>query len=299
METINSKEIALDYAIRDIEVNGDTSRYGYKTKDGINRENYMSKETWESFLKKMTKLHRAQFNDADGGELEEKRYGICPPKMASYGSSSRMIYNYSHMVAGFEFEKQLPTRVGHTANLDGYLFKDDKDIYVEAKCREIYSSHKGSKINNVYKKVYDFIKERYKDFNYIDTKQPCKEGYFKCTFKYDDKEIAHFDIKQLICHFLGISASILEGKQNRSVKFIYLIYNPELVKDCLCEEYKENVLKTYKETTAEIESFGDMCWLFDAVMDFQKKNLGLSLDVKPSFEFKLADQNNYKEELGF
>ncbi|MBO4486892.1 MAG: hypothetical protein J5729_00805, partial [Bacteroidaceae bacterium] len=75
--------------------------------------------------------------------------------------------------------------------------------------------------------------------------------------------------------------------------------NPELVKDCLCEEYKENVLKTYKETTAEIESFGDMHWLFDAVMDFQKNNLGLSLDVKPSFEFKLADQNNYKEELGF
>ena len=138
LDKIDSKEKALDYAIRDLEINGDISKYGYVV-DDRHREHYMSNKTWKSFLEKMAKLHRAQFNDGDGGELEEKkeRYGIYPRKMASYGSSSRMIYNYSYTIAGFEFEKQLPTRVGHTANLDGYLFTDDKDIYIEAKCREI------------------------------------------------------------------------------------------------------------------------------------------------------------------
>lgn len=79
--------------------------------------------------------------DADGCELEEKnsRYGLTPPQMTSFGSSSRLIYECSKDIPNFSFEKLLPTRVGHTANLDGCIATKESDIFVEAKCREIYS----------------------------------------------------------------------------------------------------------------------------------------------------------------
>ena len=156
---VDSKEIALDYAIRDYELKHlDKIGYGYEIPAMPSRLNYLSNDSWKSFLKEMSPIHKAQFLDGDGGELKEKkgRYGIYPPKMASFGSSSRFIYNLSKNIDNFCFEKALPTRVGHTANLDGYL-KKDIDIFVEAKCREIYASHKKTKVNDVYKKVYEHI----------------------------------------------------------------------------------------------------------------------------------------------
>ena len=109
-------------------------------------------------------------------------------------------------------------------------------------------------------------------------------------------KIVHFDIKQLICHYLGIAANILETKQTKGIKFVYFIYNPENVKDNI-EKYGEKILSIYQQTIKEIERFGNMYWLFKAVLEFQKQNLGLSLETEPTFEFKIVDQNSYRDEL--
>lgn len=290
---------ALDYAIRDYEVGADTSKYGYKIDDReYPYDNYMSNNTWKTFLEGMPRLHRRQFEDGDGGETEEKkgRWGLCPPKMASYGSSSRFIYNLSKDICGFRFEKQLPTRVGHTANLDGFLPKEDMNVYVEAKCREIYGSHKVVEVSEVYKEVYDFIHKKYTDFEYVDNERPCKK-HFNCTFKYKDSEIIHFDIKQLICHFLGITADILENKCSKNVRFVYLIHKPQNVEEKIYETYRKAIQSAYDETLAEIKGMGDMHWLFYAVLDYQQTNLKLSIEKVPSFEFKLVDQDSYRNEF--
>lgn len=290
-------EKALDCAIRDYEIKGDTSKCGYKIDGRVPYENYMSNETWTSFLEGMPRLYLRQYEDADGGELKEKkgRYGWYPPKMASYGSSSRLIYQCSKNINGFSFEKQLPTRVGHIANIDGHKPNDDQDVYVEAKCREIYAKHTDIEINEVYRKVYDFVHEKHHNFEYEPS--ACKkEHYFCCTFKYKGQKIVHFDIKQLICHYLGIAANILETKQTKGIKFVYFIYNPENVKDNI-EKYGEKILSIYQQTIKEIERFGNMYWLFKAVLEFQKQNLGLSLETEPTFEFKIVDQNSYRDEL--
>lgn len=312
-ENIDSRKKALDYAIRDYELKDKVkfAKSGYTIKkEKKTYWNYLSNDAWEEFKGKMKKAHLCQFEDADGGEMKEKkgRYGINPPKMASFGSSSRFLYNISKDIEGFQFEKVLPTRVGHSANLDGYIMRDDVDIFVEAKCKEIYSSHKTIEVSNVYEEIYKELQELYPEFSFKNNGRPIKNGkedneHFKCTFKFDGEEIVHFDIKQLICHFLAISANILEDeKANKNVKFVYLIFNPKDT-DAACFEnekvssYKGRIFKIYDETIEEIGNF-DMELLFKSIFKIQAKRLGLEgKKYFSSFDFCIADQKDYKENI--
>ena len=308
---IDSREKALDYAIRDYELKDKDkfAKSGYTIKkEKKTYWNYLSNDAWEEFKGKMKKAHLCQFEDADGGELKEKkgRWGICPPKMASFGSSSRFLYNISKDIVGFQFEKLLPTRVGGTANLDGYIMRGDVDVFVEAKCKEIYSSHKTIEVSEIYREIYDKLKTD-NGFSYDNNGRPIKDGktddkHFKCTFKFDGEEIVHFDIKQLICHFLAISANILENeKANKNVKFVYLIFNPKDA-DAACFEnekvssYKERIFKIYDETIKEISKF-DMKELFASVFKIQAGRLGVEGKKNPSFDFCIADQKDFKEKI--
>ena len=300
---IDSREKALDYAIRDYECNEKSVGYGYEIA-GNKYWNYLSNKSWEEFLKSMSSLHRAQYNDADGGELKVKqgRWGIYPPKMASFGSSSRFLYNISKNIECFQFEKLLPTRVGGSANLDGYITRGDGDVFVEAKCREIYSSHKTIEVSNVYEEIYKELQELYPKFSFKNNGRPIKNGkedneHFNCTFKFNGKEIIHFDIKQLICHFLAISANILENENaNKNIKFIYLIFNPkEVIEQVEKESYKKQIIEIYGDTKKEITDYFDMELLFESIFEIQAKRLGLEGEKYSLFKFHLVDQYKYKE----
>lgn len=309
---IDSREKALDYAIRDYELKDKDkfAKSGYTIKkEKKTYWNYLSNDAWEEFKGKMKKAHLCQFEDADGGEMKEKkgRWGIYPPKMASFGSSSRFLYSVSKDIEGFQFEKLLPTRVGGSANLDGYITRGDGDVFVEAKCREIYSSHKTIEVSNVYEEIYKKLQKLYPEFSFKNNGRPIKNGkedneHFNCTFKFNGEEIVHFDIKQLICHFLAISANILENeKANKNVKFVYLIFNPKDA-DAACFEnekvssYKERIFKIYDETIDEIGKF-DMKLLFESIFEIQAKRLGLEGKKDSSFDFCIAEQKDYKKEI--
>ena len=300
---IDSREKALDYAIRDYELKDKDkfAKSGYTIKkEKKTYWNYLSNDAWEEFKGKMKKAHLCQFEDADGGEMKEKkgRYGINPPKMASFGSSSRFLYNISKDIEGFQFEKLLPTRVGYSANLDGYIMRDDVDIFVEAKCKEIYSSHKTIKVSNVYEGIYKELHELYPKFSFKNNGQPKEDNeHVNCTFKFNGKEIIHFDIKQLICHFLAISANILENENaNKNIKFIYLIFNPnEVIEQVEKESYKKQIIEIYGDTKKEITDYFDMELLFESIFEIQAKRLGLEGEKDSLFEFHLADQDNYKK----
>ena len=290
---------ALDCAIRDFEVEKDTKKYGYKVKDNI-YYNYMSNEYWESYKKDMPEEHRKQFDNGSGGELKEKkgRWGIYPPKMASFGSSSRMIYELSKDIPGFCFEEQLDTRVGGIANLDGFLKKDNKYIYIEAKRREIYSStHENEEISEAYLPVYDKIKEKCEAFSY--TQADCdKKGYKKITFVVNKEIVLHFDLKQVICHFLGITYDLAKHAiKSPNVKFVYLLYNPQGIEDKLDEKYKVKVLNRYTEVQKFIKTNidqGVFNSIFQAVLNYQ-----IDKRIKINFEMKLVvgDKESYKEEF--
>lgn len=221
---------ALDLAIRDKE----GIEYGYEINNKEEHkkyDNYMSNAEWKKFLNQMSEGHMKNFKDGNGGELEEKkgRYGMNPPKMASFGSSSRLLYELSRDIEKFSFEKKLHTHVGGVANIDGFLNRDNKYIiYVEAKRREIYGgTHKNEKINKNYLSVYNEINKKFKAFSY-ESSDCDKDNYKKITFKIKDEEVDYFDLKQLICHFLGITYDIIKIG-NANIKFLYLLYDPSEV----------------------------------------------------------------------
>ena len=122
-------------------------------------ENYIDNETWMTFVTEMKNKYPsayAEYGEGSGDELGIKKVGKYPPKMASYGSSSRMIYLLSRDIRGFQFEKKLPTTVGGIANMDGFLQGEGKQFYIEAKCREPYSP-KSYIIDRKYEDLYRYI----------------------------------------------------------------------------------------------------------------------------------------------
>lgn len=280
----------LDYAMR----NKENASYGVGYEiDNKKYDRYMSNEGWERYLAEMSEDHRKQYVDGDGGEIKEKkgRWGTYPPKMACYGSSSRIIYTLLRDVPNIIFEKKFATRVGHKANLDAYLRKDNIDIFLEAKCREIYISHTKIDIGDAYKPVYEHIKQCNGKFGFSD--DPSSESNkFKCSFYYNGTQIIHFDIKQLICHFLAIAANYLKPKKIEVamdvIRFVYFIYNPT-------ELNNKELSNIYSKTIEEINTI-NTSELFKAVFDFQKKNLEVEKKI-PKFEFVLADQNDIKGKL--
>ena len=271
---MNKIKAAVDYAIRGAEKMDEKS--GYEA-NGKLYDKYMSNSVWDSFLATIPT------------DIQKKltlEISSTPPKMASFGSSSRFAYNLLHGVDGIEFEYDAPTKVGNSAQLDAYLKGLSSEIFVEAKCHEIYDkNHRGGK---AYSEVYKHLCKVDENFNFN------PENF---AFYYNGEEILRFDLKQLICHYLGLSSLILEGKIRPNICFLYLIYNPEMIAEHIDECSKQDVVKTYKDTLKEMEYFKE--WLFDAVFEFQKSNLRTNIKIHPAvkynFKFHLVDQVSYKE----
>ncbi len=289
-EKIDTIQKALDYAIRDHENLKEIS--GYEI-DGRVYNNYMSNKAFEEELREMKPEIRKQFDDAPGGELKQKRgrYGVYPPKMACFGSSSRFICNKLKDVKGISFEAAFPTDVGHSANLDARTTLKGVDVLAEAKNREIYGSHRIVEVSEVYLPIFDKLQEF---FSYAAEKS--KKGYVKCSFKMMEQEILHFDLKQLICHFLGISAGLLKGAiKSKKIRFVYLIFNPHHIKDRICDKYRKKILDQYDKTIEEINLF-DMKKLFEEIFEYQRcqiKDISHNYEGDiPEFEFFVADQDN-------
>ncbi len=288
----NPKNIdtALDCAVRDFnKMSG-----GYLIND-IVYCNYMTNQDWNVFYQNIDESHKKQFEDGAGGELKEGNY---PPKMASFGSSSRLIYELSHNIEGFSFEEKLDTRVGGIAHLDGCLKRGMTYVYIEAKMREIYGgSHETESIKAAYLDVYRWIRECCpKAFNFSSKKDNTKDGYSKVTFTINNKPVKFFDLKQLICHFLGITYDIAKHHiTGIKVKFLYLLYNPMKIE--ITSPYKTKILDRYNDVKTFIEdNTGVFNLIFQAILSYQieKHHLNKS-DIQ--FEMQLVDQTNYNEAL--
>lgn len=299
----------LDYSIMADETSKTPDLKSGYTVNGKTYDNYMDKVSWKKFVDEMKKEKRAayrRYGNGGGKELEEHKIGAntYPPKMASFGSSSRMIYNLAKNTEGFFFEEKLPTVVGGMANLDGFMESSDKCIFVEAKCREPYSS-KTSIIDRAYETLYDFISNSTKTklvCNISDLKDPEKnKKKMKVTFLYDGTEIHHFDLKQMICHLLGVAHEFLIGNSNiKKTDFIYLLFNPKLIN---IEEGKERILKIYDKTCAECDLV-DFKALFEVIVEYlltlshhKWKNEALSAAIIDNFTFALVDQASFIERI--
>lgn len=286
---------ALDCAIRDKMHKQDG---GYVVNNTTRYYNYICNAKWQKFLDDMEKIHQEQYGMGSGGELKA---GKCPPKMASFGSSSRLIYDLSKDIPGFNFEERLDTRVGGTANLDGFIRRGNNYTYIEAKRREIYyPSHERQEIKSVYEPVYDKIKDECPHFGYdsVFCKTNNGEDIKRITFYVKGEPVKYFDLKQLICHFLGITYDISKHHVAKTnVTFLYLLYNPKEVEQDIDEKYREKVMRRYEEVVLFIKNNKELFEkIFYAVLQYQADTHNLD-KPKIKFDFKLVDQDDYESEL--
>ncbi len=294
-------ERSVDLAIKR-EQTGQDKQDKYYEKNKRKYYNYEDNKSWELFKAQMPESFFEQFKNGAGDELGLKESST-PPKMACFGSSSRMLYLLSRENTNFCFEKKLATTIGGTANLDGYLYKDNTHYYIEAKCRELYSATSFI-MSEKYRELYKFLCDECSAFKCEISDAGDKK--IKTQFYINGKVITHFDIKQMICHLLAVATERLRFPTDDNIVFIYLIYNPQNL-NIDNEKDKEKILEIYKTEVDECGSIpfeslykGVVKYLYEKKRDKLKiKEMGKEQMKKFSdnFTFKLCDQKNYKEVL--
>lgn len=303
-----------------------------------NREykNYLDNEAWYLFLKDMLDNHTEvfyEFFDGSGGELGVEKIGnkvseidisdidnktlllspngdvFCipksgyrPPKMASYGSSSRMIYNLSKNVDGFAFEKKLPTSLGGIAHMDGYLEKEDTAIFIEAKCREPYSGGK-YRIKEKYTEFYAYLNEDALVPMEINTGD-IVDGYMDNVefISGNNKLLEYFDIKQMLSHLLGVATQLLEKPTKSKIRFLYLLFNPKRI-EISNERDKQKLFAIYDKVCEECCSvpFEELFYATLVYLSKDNENCCATDEeiriMADNFEFRLCDQSTYIDNL--
>lgn len=290
----------LDLSIKKSET-GNTKADQYYEINGNRYSNYIDNDSWKHFVEEMrTSYPQAyiEYGKGSGDELGIKKVGKYPPKMASYGSSSRMIYLLSREIPNFCFEKKLPTSVGGTANMDGYVYSSNTHFYIEAKCREPYSYAKKT-IDRAYENLYRYISEsKQTDFSCVI--KPIDNKKMDVRFISKGVEIRRFDIKQMLCHLLGIATEKLTNLSDENTVLLYLLYNPNKI-EIVDPRYKEQLLAIYKQELTECESipFAELYWIIlqylnQTVDGFHKTEREIQ-KIANSLTFAHCDQDAYAD----
>lgn len=287
---------------------------GYLMDDGRLYPAYYTREEWTSFLTQMKITYPSayhSFDDGNGGELDEKRFKgkKVPPKMASYGSSSRFLFTLTRDIPHFEFECKLPISIPGPrpgteteASLDGYL--PTKQIFVEAKCHEIYkpSNHEHNvKYDAFYTFMMDSTCER---FSWSLDKGVSRRGkpYERFCYYWDGLRLESYDIKQVLCHLLGIGKKSLTEHCFEKVQLLYLVYKPsnELLSFIDDDQTRLSILDAWGKEKKEAESI-DYGTVYKSILLFLRnhQNIGLDLSDKDvlkmaeCFSFSFCDQNSF------
>lgn len=263
--------------------------------DKNNYGSYMSNAAWDAFLSEMTDTHRSQFDDGSGGELKEKNGR--PPKMASFASSSRMAYKFSKNIPHFVFEKQLATVIGGIANLDGYWEGNGQYIFVEAKCREPYSHRSPETIKQNYKPLYAHLQRKLPDMFSCTMEDIPETRDMRVVFFCCGKESSFFDIKQMLCHLLGIANKMLLNKIcDKPIQFLYLLYDPTDLS--LSAKSRNEITHIYQSTCTTATNY-DFKQIFACIVDFlmEEKDYSVTKEevecLKNNFQFALCNQHDY------
>ena len=289
-------------------LDGGNLKDGFRAKNGTLYHAYYTNDEWHEFIESMKRHHNRAYEEyrrGDGGELSEKQY---PPKMASYGSSSRLIFELSKGITGFQFEKKLGISISARnksqeteVSLDG--FHEDKNIFVEAKCHEIYSrSH--PKFNAKYEDFYQYLSNKTgKRFRFDVKATTNKKGEIikHVYFSWDGIPIVQLDLKQILCHLLGIAKwSILEeGRQTPTL--LYLVYKPSKLLEFVDSKASAASILACWETEKREATTIDLPLVYNSVVHFlyERKGIGLHLSLQEiehisgSFVFRFCDQENY------
>ena len=288
----------LDLAIKKSELGGEYPELVYKSPiTGREYPNYVDNQAWDLFVENVQSNEHAnayaQYRKSSGDELGLKKNNVSPPKMACYGSSSRMIYNLSKDIDGFRFEEKLGTTVGGTANMDGYYENAETMFFIEAKCREPYTA-KSHKVPYAYKRLYERInQDGIPDFTIelsdIDQKKMAIE------FKLKGKVVEFCDVKQMICHLLGVATKVLRNPTDKKISFLYLLFDPTKI-EIDNAKAKAEIYRIYEKTCREVLNI-PLAKLFRSVLIYLNASKVQADAIVKNFSFTLCNQGNYNNHL--
>lgn len=204
--------------------------------------NYYNQSAFDNFVDEMDKKYHKDFDKfkgkknasynagGKGGELDVQNNR--PPKMASVASSSRFCYlalrdgvdtdilgkKFTSADVEFEYECRIFAK-GTAPQLDAYIKDAVCDIFVEAKCHEIFDSHK-VKFSSTY---WDYFNNNELLRNLIDNPEKPSESFVVSINKFNiNKDSPRFDVKQFVCHRLGIK----EHQKGKNAKLVYMFFKP-------------------------------------------------------------------------
>ncbi|MBQ5990098.1 MAG: hypothetical protein IJL67_11465 [Oscillospiraceae bacterium] len=321
------KKEEFDHIIRHlVEMKEKDDLFGYivQNYDGTPKcyDKYYSEAVFKMFVDDMTKNYpdaNIKYNEGARGELIPKTTTIngtkhtYPPKMASVASSSRFCYlalrngiditiGDEHISGSAEFEKKCEIKFkkpiesdnqySTPPHLDAYI--KDSNCYFEVKCHEIFDSHKVVLKQKYWDLVYDEgnlfgLKPLEKSDRNRDTFEiPLKE------FGIEDKTSTMFDIKQLICHLLGIANQDGDNK-----KLVYLFFKPDADKAASKSRsvLEDDVLSAYNRHLKTI--FDNLSDEIDAIFNSKpittfcvNNNIKLMAIAENSIVMEPLSQNN-------
>ena len=286
----------LDLAIKSNETGTTDGAYTLSHKGSMLRKvTYMTNDEWAEFFKTMPTKAYEEYNKSADDILFEKNGQ--PPKMASYGSAKRMIYNLSRDIEGFHFEKKLPATIGGKTSIDGFCEYDNRYAFVEAKCHEPYSMRRNSSAM-AYSDLYNYINERMIGQIQIETRPSTCGRYLNADYFAYGERLERFDMKQTVCHLLGIAGGLLNGTfKRKQIDYIYLLYDPTELD--LEPDLKYRVDEIYERICYEC-NLVEIPELFRVILEFlNETKFGNSLsyedidDIIFKFTFTLSSQEFY------
>ena len=212
--------------------------------------NYYCEDAFFAFREEMKSsyphIHHF-YNRGKGSELKElpSRYGILPPKMASVASSSRFCYLTLRDGAAalgtnnpviFEHGCPITGVPGNAPQLDACIPADS--IYVEAKCHEIFDSHRVVMKNKYHNPIYGTD-------NAFGFEPRVSTGTATFEIPLSDfgiqKSASMFDIKQLLCHLMGIAS-----QSEQPATLVYLFFIPKAT-DSVKQKAVDDVFTALRE----------------------------------------------------
>ena len=122
----------------------------------------------------------------------------------------------------------------------------------------------------------------------------CYRLFMHVAFFCKGDSVAYFDIKQMICHMLGVANEMLTTKSDKAVLFLYLLYNPEELP--LPPESKQEIMRIYTNTCKAACNYR-FEEIFGHIVDFLIREKHISEEpekvdkIKSSFRFVLCNQN--------
>ena len=122
--------------------------------------------------------------------------------------------------------------------------------------------------------------------------------YMNVEYFSDGEKLEHFDMKQMICHLLGIATGILKKEfKQKQIDFIYLLYDPTDLE--LEATTKEAVDAIYRRTCYECNLI-DFAALLRVILAFLKAEKYSDTiadedidEIICKFAFSLASQEFY------